>query len=107
MAVYTPFLSQRNTKSFALCLYLLVNLLAASIEEYTTQPKDRKIFFFFSPNVHMLADLSPEMTLETKALGWKANLANATDSKAHRHDPIIPRGTHVFALGSAICREVL
>lgn len=55
----------------------------------------------------MLADLSPEMTLETKALGWKANLANATDSKAHRHDPIIPQGMHVFALGSAICREVL
>lgn len=52
----------------------------------------------------MLADISPEMTLETKALGRKANLANATDSKAHRHDPITPQGMHVFALGSAIWR---
>lgn len=48
LAVYTPLLSHGNTESFALCLYLLLNLLVALMEEYTAHPKDRqKAFFFF------------------------------------------------------------
>ena len=55
----TAFLSYRNTEAFALCLYLLLNFLVALMEEYTAHPEDKQSESIYSPNVYMLADISP------------------------------------------------